>query len=103
VTDDENVAVWVTEVRYTGGTVAYGRGEDEDGERVDFWGEPRALHAIAEALENGDGPVLAAVPTWAMHRLPVHLRPGERAAIVEAVADATERAVLAALSPDPAA
>jgi hypothetical protein len=38
-----------------------------------------------------------------MHRLPVHLQPAERAAIVDAVADETERAVLAAFLPDPAA
>ncbi len=62
--DCSTVPVWVTEVRYTGGAVAYGRGETEEGDRVEFAGEPRALSAIVEALDAGDGPVLAAIPTW---------------------------------------
>lgn len=68
--DCGTIPVWVTEVRYTGGAVAYGRGETEDGSRVEFAHEPRALHAVAEAIENGDGPVLTAVPTWTLTRHP---------------------------------
>jgi hypothetical protein len=62
--ESTTIPVWVTSVEYRGGAVAYGRGETEDGDRVGFAGEPRALWAIAEALDAGDGPVLAAIPTW---------------------------------------
>jgi len=62
--ESTTIPVWVTSVDYRGGAVAFGRGETEDGGRVDFAGEPRALWAIAEALAAGDGPVLAAIPTW---------------------------------------
>jgi hypothetical protein len=62
--ESTTIRVWVTSVDYVGGAVAYGRGETEDGTRVDFAGEPRALWAISEALDAGDGPVLAAIPTW---------------------------------------
>lgn len=62
--ESATVPVWVTSVDYVGGSVAYGRGETEDGARVDFASEPRALWAISEALDAGDGPVLAAIPTW---------------------------------------
>lgn len=58
------IPVWVTSVDYQGGAIAYGRGETEDGERVDFAGEPRALWAVSEALDAGDGPVLTDIPTW---------------------------------------
>ena len=92
--DDERVPVWCDRVDYTGGTVAFGYGETEDGERVQWAGEPRAMYAIEEALENGDGPVLAAVPTWCMIRRPaprgasmtgerrIPLSPDERAALI---------------------
>jgi len=58
------IPVWVTSVDYAGGGVAHGRGKTPDGISVDFAGEPRALWAISEALDAGDGPVLAAIPTW---------------------------------------
>jgi hypothetical protein len=62
--DSHTIPVWVTSVDYPGGAVAYGRGETEDGDDVDFAVEPRALWAICEALDAGDGPVLVAIPTW---------------------------------------
>ena len=70
--DERNtIAVWVTSVDYHGGPVAHGRGETEDGVGVAFAGEPRALWAVAEALDAGDGPVLMAIPTWwRISRLP---------------------------------
>ncbi len=60
----DTVSVWVTSVDYHGGALAHGRGETEDGGRIEFACEPRVLWAISEALEAGDGPVLAAIPTW---------------------------------------
>ena len=60
----DTVSVWITSVDYHGGAVAHGRGETEDGSRLEFACEPRALWAISEALDAGDGPVLAAIPTW---------------------------------------
>ena len=68
--EDDVLHVWTHRVDYTGGTVAYGYGETEDGEPVAFAGEPRMLHAIAEAIENEREPVLAAVPPWAIIRRP---------------------------------
>ena len=62
--DSHTIPVWVTSVDYPGGAVAYGRGETEDGDGVDFAVEPRVLWAISEALDAGDGPVLAVIPTW---------------------------------------
>lgn len=64
--DDDVIQVYVTRVTYTGGTVAYAEGVTVDGHPVDFAAEPRALFAIAEALDYGEGPVLADVPTWAI-------------------------------------
>jgi hypothetical protein len=64
VEEPETIAVWVTSVSYLGGPVAHGRGETEDGEAIDFAVEPRALWAVSEALDAGDGPVLLAVPPW---------------------------------------
>jgi hypothetical protein len=60
----DTIPVWVTSVSYLGGPVAHGRGETEDGDAVDFAGEPRALWAVSEALDAGDGPILVAIPTW---------------------------------------
>ena len=60
----DTIPVWVTSVNYQGGLVALGRGETEDGDRADFAGEPRALWAVSEAIDAGDGPVLVAIPTW---------------------------------------
>ncbi len=62
--DSRTIPVWVTSVHYAGGAVAFGRGETEDGEAVGFMVEPRAVWAISEALDAGDGPVLTAIPTW---------------------------------------
>ncbi len=64
MTDAHTIPVWVSSVDYPGGAVAYGRGETENGDGVEFAVEPRALWAISEALDAGDGPVLAAIPTW---------------------------------------
>ena len=50
----DTIPVWVTSVSYLGGPVAHGRGETEDGDAVDFAGEPRALWAVSEALDAGD-------------------------------------------------
>ena len=61
---NETIRVWVTSVDYHGGPVAVGRGETDDAGSVEFIAEPRALWAISEALDAGDGPVLAAIPTW---------------------------------------
>ena len=58
------IPVWVTAVDYKGGAVAHGRGFTEVGDRVEFAVEPRALWAISEALDAGDGPVMLAIPTW---------------------------------------
>jgi hypothetical protein len=62
--EQDTIAVWVTSVYYHGGPVAHGQGETENGDGVAFAGEPRALWAVSEALDAGDGPVLMAIPTW---------------------------------------
>jgi hypothetical protein len=64
MTERDTIPVWVTSVSYLGGPVAHGFGETEDGAPVDFTVEPRALWAVAEALDAGDGPVLLAIPSW---------------------------------------
>jgi hypothetical protein len=60
----DTISVWVTSVSYLGGPVAHGKGETEDGEAIEFAGEPRALCAVSEALDAGDGPILVPIPTW---------------------------------------
>lgn len=57
--------VEVESVEWKGGTVAIGTGWTVAGTPVTFAGEPRALHAIAEALADGERPV-ALVPDWAI-------------------------------------
>jgi len=64
MSERDTIPVWVTSVNYLGGPVAHGRGETEDGAPIDFAVEPRALWAVSEALDAGDGPVLVAIPTW---------------------------------------
>ena len=64
MSERDTIPVWVTSVNYPGGPVAHGRGETEDGDPIDFAGEPRALWAVSEAIDAGDGPVLVAIPTW---------------------------------------
>jgi hypothetical protein len=64
MSERDTIPVWVTSVSYIGGPVAHGRGETEDGDGIDFAGEPRALWAVSEALDAGDGPILVAIPTW---------------------------------------
>jgi hypothetical protein len=41
-------------------------GHTEDGRPATFAGEPRALHAISEALRLEDEPVRAIAPIWAL-------------------------------------
>ena len=96
--DDGCIPVWVHRISYRGGRVAIGYGETPGGEAVTFATGPRALLAIAEALEYGDGPVLADVAAWSIVGRPVRdaLRP--RAPIVGRTADGAEQAVLAFLS-----
>lgn len=64
MSERDTIPVWVTSVSYQGGPFAYGRGETEDGDAIDFASEPRALWAVSEALDAGDGPILVAIPTW---------------------------------------
>ncbi len=68
--DDAMIPVWVDRVDYQGGTVAFGYGRTDGGEPVEFCGEPRALHPIAEALETRHEPVLAVVAAGSIIRRP---------------------------------
>ena len=61
----DTVQVWVSRVTYTGGTLAFAHGF-AGGDAVTFAGSPRELHAIAEAIESEQEPVLALVPSWAI-------------------------------------
>lgn len=59
--------VEVIAVSYSGGTVAEGMGIDmEDGSAVRFAGDWRPMSEIGRALMEGEEPILADVPDWAI-------------------------------------
>lgn len=63
--EEHYATVMVTSVEYHGGSIAQGYGTTEDGRACLFYGEPRYLADMAEALNAGED-VTAAVPSWSL-------------------------------------